>query len=39
MVEFFITENNEIELVEYDAGATLTDLAAELESFRRPRQI
>ena len=34
MVEFFITENNEIELVEYDAGATLTDLAAELESFR-----
>ena len=34
MVGFHITENNEIELMEYDAGTTLADLAAELESFR-----
>ena len=34
MIEFYVTENNEIELLRYDADATLADLAAELESFR-----
>ncbi|HOQ06845.1 MAG TPA: hypothetical protein PK127_04245 [Clostridiales bacterium] len=35
MVEFFITENNEIEIASYDAGTTLADLTAELEAFRK----
>lgn len=39
MVGFHITENNEIELMEYDAGTTLADLAAELESFRQQPRI
>jgi len=35
MVEFFITENNEIEIRRYDADTTLAGLAAELEAFRQ----
>lgn len=35
MVEFFITENNEIEIRSYDADTTLAGLAAELEAFRQ----